>query len=188
MSRYNEYKPNERIVERAVFLWMEMLERPKYDNFGADSPESPDSIRANTMASILAGALPKNNTPEVIQRFGEELRKILLAPLEWESEFGGKKKKYTTLFNHLSVDYHPDIPLRTAAERAGLQMEFPWKTTMNISEGHLSLGYGYGSPYVYHYPLTRDRWLVTTLCGDDIAKIISLVESGVLTPQLTPAS
>lgn len=187
MSRYKEYQPNERIVDRAVALWMAMLANPKYDNLGSESRESPESQSANKMASVLAGMVPKNNTSEVLQRFGEELRKILLAPLEWESTWGAETKKYTTLFSRMSVDYHPDVPLATAAERAGLKMEFPWKTSMSLAEDHLSLCYGYGAPYLYHYPLSGDRWLVTTLCGDDITKVIELVEAGVLTPQLTPA-
>lgn len=187
MTRYKEYQPNERIVDRAVALWMTMLSRPKYDNLGANSPESPDSILSNTMAAVLAAASPKNNTPEVLQRFGEQLRKILLAPLEWgyTDPHTKETKTHSNLFSRLEVDYHPNAPLRTAAERAGLKMEFPWKTFMQLTPEHLYLGYGYGATYVYHYPLSGERWLVTTLCGEDIAKIIALVEAGVLTPELT---
>jgi len=183
------YTPNERIVARAADLWVAMLARPKYDNLGANSLESRESKDANGMASILATLIPKNNTPDVLQRFGEELRKILMAPLDWEykNSHSGQVTKHSTLFDSLHTDYGPDIPLVTAAERAGLKMEFPWKTGMFLSENHLSVSHGYGAPYVYHYALYGERWLVTTLHGDDISKIIALVESGSLTENLTLA-
>ncbi len=179
MSRYTPYKPTERIVGRAVALWMTMLSSPKYDNLGENSPESPDSIASNKFSSFLAGALPKNNTSEVIQRFGVELHKILMAPFTWEYEQNGEKKSIThQTVSYLGVDYAPDAALRVAAERAGLKMEFPWKTNMHLGNEYVSLGYGYGSPTVFHYPLSGDRWLATTLYGEDIKHIIALVESG----------
>ena len=184
MSGYEPYVPNERIVDRAVALWMAMLSNPKYDNLGENSPESPESIRVNKFSSLLAHALPKNNNSEVLPRFGEELRKILIGPFTWESEWQGEKKIYTQTVRHLEVDYHPDVALRTAAERAGLDMEFPWKTSMTLSEDHLSVAYGYGSPYLYHYPLMNGEWFVTTLAGEDIWKIVMLIEAGVLNPGL----
>ena len=69
-----------------------------------------------------------------------------------------------------------DVFLRQAAERAGLKMEFPWKTTMHVENEYVCVSNGYGSAYVYHYPLSGDRWLATTLHGDDISKVIALVE------------
>lgn len=168
---YKEYEPNELIVDRAVQLWIQMLERPKYDNLGPDSQEPFDSRVHCTMASLMTHALPKNNTPEVLQRFGQELKQILMRD----------KVLY------LSVDYHPDQHLATAAERAGLKMEFPWKTHMHLGTDYVALANGYGATSLYHYPLKPNGWLVASLAGQDIAKIISLVESGVLTPQLTKA-
>lgn len=182
----NQYKPNPRIVVRAAELWVQMLSNPKYDNLGKNSNEPPDSLLANTVASVLASKLPKNNTTEVLAHFGEELKTLLSGPIEWESEFGGKREKHTTLFRDLGVDYHPDIPLQKAAERSGLKIEFPWKTHMWLNEDSLSLRYGYGAVAVYHYPISGNRWLVTTLNGSDIEKIIALVESGVLTTDLKP--
>ena len=78
----------------------------------------------------------------------------------------------------LSVDYHPDKTLSTAAKAAGLQMEFPWKTTMWLSAGSLSLSAGYGAGSVYHYPLNDGRWLVTRLYGEDIGKVVDYVQGG----------
>lgn len=182
MHNHKEYVPNERIVDRACALWVAMLRNPKYDN--------GDKSFGGLMTQMLASRL-KGGEPDAIDRFGVELKKILMAPLEWEAKAyrdGDKPTKYTTLFNHLSVDYGPDIPLKEAALRAGLSMEFPWKTTMTLAADYLSLGYGYGAPYVYHYPLSGDRWLETTLSGRDIDKIVALIEDGILSLDLSAAS
>lgn len=174
------YKPNPRIVDRAVALWIEMLRAPKYDNLGPNSPEGFGVVLSNTMASVLAHAAPKNNTPEVLVRFGEELKKILLHGLTITSL--GQPYHHTPTY--LSVDYEPDTYLATAAKRAGLEMGFPWKTSMTLDGKSLSVTNGYGAPQEYHYPLSGDRWLVTRLCGEDVSKIIALIEGGVLTPEL----
>lgn len=183
MRNYKEYVPNERIVDRACALWVQMLRNPKYDN----GDNSYAGAITQTLAHMVRVAKP---TPlDAIDRFGVELKKILMAPLEWEAKAykeGEPPTKYTSLFNYLSVDYGPDIPLSTAAKRAGLEMEFPWKTSMSLREEYLSLGYGYGAAYVYHYPLSGDRWLETTLSGDDMHKIIELVEGGLIDLNLAP--
>lgn len=179
------YIPNERIVKRAAQVWMEMLGAPKYDNLGPNSPESPESKFRNGIASTMAASLPKNNTPEVLQRFGEELTKIMLKPFKFTAH-DGTEHEYQAA-NYLTVDYHPDAPLREAAKRAGLEMQFPWKTSMFLEEDYLSVSAGYGAPSVYHYPLQNDRWLVTRLNGPDIGKIIELVEAGFLDLELRRA-
>ena len=174
------YKPNPRIVDRAVALWIEMLRAPKYDNLGPNSPEGFGVVLSNTMASVLAHAAPKNNTPEVLARFGAELKGILLHGFT-TTNLG---RSYHHIPTYLSVDYEPDTCLAAAAERAGLKMEFPWKTSMAIDENSLSIVNGHSAPQEYHYPLSGDRWLVTRLRGEDMSKIIALVEGGVLTPEL----
>ena len=175
------YTPNERIVDRAVALWIEMLSAPKYDNLGENSPESRESTMQSVLASVLTSELPKNNTSEVLLRFGVELKKMLMAPTEIKfTNYRNEETITTQLYNYLSVDYHPDVPLSAAAERAGLKMHFPWKTSMFLDEKYLYVSYGYGAPHVYHYPLSSDRWLVTALSGDDVGKIVALVEAGKL--------
>lgn len=162
-----------------------MLRNPKYDN----GDNSFAGMVTQTLAHMVREAKP---TPmDAIDRFGVELKKILMAPLEWEAKSyrqGEPTTKYTTLFDYMSVDYGPDIPLSEAAKRAGLEMEFPWKTSMSLREDSVCLSYGYGAPYVYHYPLSGDRWLVTTLSGNDIDKIIALVEAGVIDLNLASIS
>lgn len=162
-----------------------MLHNPKYDNLGSSAHNASWS---EILPSLIAHCA-KKPAADAIARFGVELKKILMAPLEWEAtayKAGDAPKKYTTLFSRLAVDYGPDVPLQEAAKRAGLEMEFPWKTSMSLQHDWLSLGYGYGAPYVYHYPLSGDRWLETTLYGDDIGKVIALVESGVIDLKLNP--
>ena len=175
-----EYVPNERIVARAAHLWRQALENPRYDN--------GDKSSSGFMGMGLARMIPKNNTPDVLDKFESELRSILMAPLKWEYENSVSKEKshHETLFSSLSVDYGPDIPLAEAANRAGLKMEFPWKTYMYLTESYLSFSRGYGARSEYHYPLSEDRWLVCLLSGEDIKKIIDLVESGLLGLDLAP--
>ncbi|MBO6232953.1 MAG: hypothetical protein J6I85_07070 [Clostridia bacterium] len=50
---------------------------------------------------------------------------------------------------YVSVDYHPDIVLATAAEKAGIDddMGFPWKTTMKISNESIAVSVGYAAPW-----------------------------------------
>lgn len=182
-----DYTPNERIVDKAVELWISMLSDPKYDNLGKNSQESFESRVQNTMASVLAKKLQKNNTPEVLARFGMELKKFLMEPTEYTyTSYDKVVKTEKQLFRYLSVDYHPDTPLRIAAELAGLNMEFPWKTSMYLDENFVSVVYGYGDARTYYYPLSNDGWLTTTLNGEDISKIIKLVEDGYLDNSLAP--
>ena len=179
---YEEYKPNEVIVDRAVELWIDMLKYPKYDNLGPNSPESTYSKHVNGMASMLATRAPKNNTPEVLEAFGRELKAILIGPFEWSNG----SNRYVDTVNELHVDYQPDIYLDTAAKRSGLKMEFPWKTNIRLYNDSLSLSYGYGAETVYHYPLLNNKWLITTLSGSDIVKIKSLIERKIITLELRP--
>lgn len=171
--------PNPIIIDRAVEVWKQMLASPKYDNLGDNSPEPPTVIASNRMSGFLTATLPKNNDTETLNRFGDALRHILL-----NDGVVVEKKDY--LPSYLSVDYGPDGTLQDAAKAAGLEMEFPWKTTMHFDENKVSVSMGYGAPYESHYPLKNGEWLVAKLEGKDIHKIIALVESGVLTKDLTP--
>jgi len=174
---YKEYEPNERIVDRAVALWKDMLGYPKYDNGDRTGPSG--------LACIMASMLPKNNTSEVLDRFGEELKKLLMEKAEYESKsYNDKPFTYEGPFDDMHVDYGPSFPLQRAAFLSGLEMEFPYKTNMWLTESYLTLSAGYAAPHVYHYPLSSDRWLETTLHGSDIDVILDLIENGVIDPQL----
>jgi hypothetical protein len=68
--------------------------------------------------------------------------------------------------------------LAQSAEEAGIDLAlFPWKTSMWIYEQYLSVAYGYGSESVYYYPFDG-KWLVTTLTGSDISKVLEYAKGG----------
>jgi hypothetical protein len=157
------YTPNPIIIDRAVELWKRALGAPKYQNERPGEETLP-------LASMLASMTPKNNTPDVLEAFGAALKASLLVE---DPENGWYGKTY------LRVDYDPDRTLAAAANTAGLEMTFPWKTTMHIDEDKVSFSIGYGAPDQHHYPLPDGRWLVTTLRGDEMPKIIERVAAGV---------
>jgi len=165
------YKPNGRIVDRAVELWMGFLSDPQYEN--------GDRGQASVMAGQMAQMTPKNNTPDKLRRFADELRVLLMNP---GAENG--LSEYDAMILH--SDYGPSVALEMAALRSGLKMLFPWKTSLCIYEDHLSVRAGYGADHVFHYPLKDGRWLVARLEGEDVAKVVALVEAGVITPELEP--
>lgn len=149
------YKPNERIVDRAVWVWIQLL-NPECNSLIKDFPVSVHSVM-------------RNNAPEAFDRFGVELKKALMEP----NETG----HYVYC---LDVDYTPATELKNAASKSGLCVEFPQKTAMWIHDNYLSIRYGRGEEAIYHYPLSDDRWFITTLHGEDIIKIIALIEDGVI--------
>jgi len=151
---YKEYEPNEKICKRMSQVWRKMLEAPKYDN--------GDETDNGGIAAMLGSMQAKNNTPEVLVKFEEELFNLLMTKsLKYTADDEGRYPDY------LDVDYHPCQTLTDAADKAGLKMEFPWKTTSRISADYISVSAGYGARSTYHYPLEDGSWLLTTLCGDD---------------------
>lgn len=152
MSR-EEYVPNERIVDRAVSLWINALRKPKYNNGGGIE---------SVMASARASMIPKNNDEDTLTRFGVELKKLLM---EGQVKQYGQGEPYTRFATYLGVDYGPDDTLSDAADAAGLKMQFPWKTSMHMWTGHVQFSVGYGERGLYHYPLSNGKWLLTTLNG-----------------------
>jgi hypothetical protein len=89
------------------------------------------------------------------------------------------------MVTYLSVDYDPDLILRDAAEKAGLKTKFPWKTSMRLTDSYVTVSCGYGADYIFYYPLSDDRWFVTTLYGSDIDKVIRLIEDAVISTEFT---
>lgn len=161
-------RPSDLLVKRAVELWKRMLRSPKFDN-GDPSP-------VGGMASMMAMMIPTNTTEELLDKFGEELEKNILTPSEHSRDY------YPNTSLH--VDYGPDKAIGDAAEAAGLQCQFPWKTNMWIGDGCVSVSAGYAAANVYHYPLSDGKWLVTSLSGSEIEKIKKFVTDGTL-PEFT---
>lgn len=158
------YEPNPIIIDRAVELWKRLLAAPVYNNLAPGERHLPSEL-----ANALAYEAPKNNTPEILEAFGHALKATLLVPREGRDYF----------HTYLAVDYHPDLALKDAAEKAGLKMPFPIKTSMNLYDDCVGFSIGYAAPMVYHYPLSGNRWLVTDLYGGDITKVIALANAGV---------
>jgi hypothetical protein len=162
-----EYVPNERIVDRAVYLWLKALRKPQYNNGGG---------LESFMASGIASMLPKNNDEQTLARFGAELKTLLMSG---EVSQYGNGESFTHYQTYLGVDYHPDKTLSTAAEAAGLKMEFPWKTSMHLWTNYVQFSLGYGNRGLYHYPLSNGKWLLTTLTGapEHVTGLCELAES-----------
>lgn len=157
---------DERLIDRAVVLWKRLLSAPKYQAVCDSS--GPEDKRIMGMASKMAQMIPSNSTPELLDKFGDALKRGIIKTVVEQPRY----------FPGLHTDYGPDRILGDAAEEVGLKMEFPWKTNMNIRDDCVSVSAGYGSDYVYHYPLSGGRWLVTTLRQLDSAKVAELVEEG----------
>ena len=155
-----QYKPNEKIIDRAVEIWKRALLDTKYDN-------GDDSFQGG-FASVLASMLPNNANEENLNKFGEYLKESLMNPID------NKDWYYTSI----GVDYGPDQILAESAEKAGLKVQFPWKTNMHLYETHVSFSHGYNGEHINHYPLSNDKWLITSLKGSDINKVIEYVEGG----------
>ena len=172
MSRSDDnYAPTELTAKRAASIWRKLLADPVYDNLG-DGPASPEDRFNTGMANAMISMLPNNATNELLDAFETKLAKELL-----------NETRDPYIRTSLSVDYHPCEILQFCADRVGLNMQFPWKTSMNVHGDHLSVRAGYGAPSMFHYPLPDGRWLVTTLHGSDISKVIDLVQGG--TPEFT---
>ena len=174
------YKPNEVIVDKACSLWVKMLADPKFDALG-ENGDRDDPSGSMRVGQSMAAAIATDIKTEVVvfERFRCELKRYLMEQTKFDSDTKrlvfDEKGGYVM---SLGVDYHPELPLLQAAYTAGLKESlFPWKTHMYISSEHLSLRYGYGGEMFYYYPIDG-KWLVTTLVGSDIEKVIDYVKGG----------
>ena len=161
--------PTERTARRAVTLWKRMLTNPKYDYLGehCSREDAAQHFQMEAMG-ISPTKLPNNSTSELLDAFGDELYKRLM-----DDSLSSYERKT------LGVDYGPDKILAEAASSAGLKMEFPYKTMMWVHDEYISVRYGYGADIVNHYPLSNNRWLVTTLSGEpDLKKLLEFVQRG----------
>lgn len=163
---YQEYRPNPRIIKKAVQWWVDAIHDPKFDNLG-DGPASAQDKLSSAFCGMVSSMKHMNPTAEQAAKFGEALEVALMTPSK-----SGYYQPY------VSVDYGPDMILDEAAKAAGLEkVQFPWKTSMHLGNNYFTARHGYGGEMKYHYPLSGDRWLITSLSGDDIQKIIDHIEA-----------
>jgi hypothetical protein len=161
------YTPNEIIIDRAVEIWKRAVRNPTYDMFAKNDVTSDRTTEV--MCASLATMGNKNNKDEnVLQKFGEELKKILMT----------KNENFDSYPRRLDVDYHPCNELQRAAINSGLKVNFPIKTNMSIGEDSLSFTMGYAAPYVKHYPMPNGKWLLTDLSGEDVQHVIKHITDG----------
>jgi hypothetical protein len=79
----------------------------------------------------------------------------------------------------LDVDYNPCEELARAADHAGIpHSQFSCKSSVYMRMDYVSTSFGYGVDDTYHYPLPDGGWLLTTLQGPDIDKMIKQIMSG----------
>lgn len=168
-GHWDEYVPNSIVVERAVELWKNWINYPTYVNKGVLEGDVP-----NSLASTLASRLAEKYKDDDLEKFSDVLRKILTEKTEFVQ---GERKRYgyTT---YLSVDYDPCVELQYVKELSGIKRNLPWKTEMQIGRNYLSYCKEYQK--FYNYPLKDGRWFETNLKGDDIEKVIDLIDEGVL--------
>ena len=153
-------RPEEKLVRRAAKIWRQLIENPKFDN--------GDESMTGAIAVAMVTSIPTKTSPEAFDKFEEFIFQKMMTPL--------RNGYYPNLY--LVVDYGPAKALRDAAEEAGLEIQFPWKTAVRVETNCVQVRSGDSSPCVSHYPLPDGRWLVTTLSGDDIDKVINHIMTG----------
>lgn len=118
------------LIEIAVNWWAERV-TGKYLHDNGDRSET------SAFAGLLADCMiePVSNQ-DMIKRYKESLTNHIL------KASGNSNNLY------LSCDYSPDYILATAAKEAGISLHnYPWKTTMIITDKEIKISEGYGQPY-----------------------------------------
>ena len=158
-----------KMIDRGVDLWCKKLFTPEFNN-------GDETIQGN-MCEILATETimsVKSKIPDLenrVEKFRKELTDILRESI---SEYG--------FHAYLRVDYHSCQELAEAATKAEIPLcLLSVKSSVEIYEDHVSSSFGYGSPYINHFPLLDGRWLLTDLRGKldgDFQKILQHVHDG----------
>lgn len=158
-------KVDEMLIKRAAELWGRKLYTPVFDN-GDDSLQGALTAGLASM-NIDADKEGINNMPKRIEVFKKVLFDNLVNAQNDDNQY---------LDRFLSVDYGPCKSLADAADTAGIPYsQFSVKSTVYINAGYVSTSFGYGAEDVNHYPIPDGRWLMTTLRGSDMDKVIKHV-------------
>ena len=129
---------------------------------------------------MLMAAVEKSATPEGMDKFEQALFDSLQTPRKYNNDDPDSEVYYE---NRVSCDYGPCQVITDAMKATGIEFTNPIKTNIWIEGNCISVSAGYGAREVYHYPISDGRWLITTLRGEDISKVIEYVEGG--TPEFT---
>ena len=162
---------SDRLIERAAELWCRALKSPRFNN-GDDSSQG---VFTTALASlnIEAAQQKSGDIDSKIEVFRGELSKILLGKKAEQSQRRGY------FWADLSCDYAPEDELAEAAAAAGVDTKlFSVKSSVYINDGYVTSKFGYGAVEFNHYPLEDGRWLITTLKGSDMDKVIASIANG----------
>lgn len=155
------------LVYRAVDLWCKALLNPIFDN--GDNGEVGAMTAALGEINIAAELKIEPNLSAKIEVF----RKDLTSRIEEQLNSNSRRTVY------LDTDYAPSGLLAESARAAGIPGTlFSIKSHVSICDDSVSSTFGYSSERSNHYPLFDGRWLVTTLTGSDMTKIINQIETG----------
>jgi hypothetical protein len=155
------------LIHKAVDIWCKKLYAPVFDN--GDDSALGGMASALAMMNIQSAKLDDDEMNEKVEVF----RKALTDALILERDSGERGRSW------LDVDYHPCKLLADAAEIAGIPKSlFSIKSSVSINNGYVSTSFGYAADYICHYPFDDNKWLVTSLRGSDIPKVIEHVKSG----------
>ena len=174
-----DQEPNELLIDKACELWGEMISDPKFDALGKNG-SNDDPSGSMAAAQVLAAGLADKNKPtaEQLAIFKKELKRWLSSKCQYNydsNEFIPHDQGSYGFTHGLSVDYHPCGLLSASAKAAGIDTcVFPYKTSMYFYKDQISVRYGYGAEALCYYPVDG-RWLVTTLMGSDISRVIDHV-------------
>ena len=156
-----------RIIARAVDLWCVKLTNPTFDN----GDNTPTGAFGSHLAEINIDMELKSE-PQLAEKI-EVFRKDLTVRVKADIKAGGRQYRY------LDTDYAPNDLLSDSARIAGISGAFfSVKSSVSINPDSVCSSFGYQGERLYHYPLKDDRWLVTSLYGEDISKIIAQIEAG----------
>lgn len=123
-----------RMADFAAEWWAKRIDgNVKHDN--------GDESLNGAVAGVLGDMLSKPTTQEQLEVFKEHLSRYILDKASLEKSV------------YLECDYNPDGPLTTSATKAGISLfNFPWKTSMMITEDGIEVKEGYGAHFkkIYH--------------------------------------
>lgn len=151
------------LIEKAVDIWCKAIHNPIHDN-GDDSEQG-------FMGSLLISM----NTQSSKEGMSNIVKQVEIFRDELTSRLKGQNEN-DRLNRWLDVDYHPCSLLMECAEKADIPANmFSIKSCVAIYDDHIDVRFGYSAKSVKYYPLPDGRWLLTSLSGDDISKIIKHV-------------
>lgn len=155
------------IIERAVDLWCRKLHNPVFDN--GDNTEHGFMSQAMASMVIQADKGKVDNLESSIEIFRHELTAELKRLRDADEYFP----------RWLDVDYGPCKELQKAGDAAGIPNSlFSCKSSVSMMDDYVRVSFGYGAEGLNHYRLPNGGWLITTLYGSDMDKVIMSVENG----------